>query len=195
MSGNTSRTRPQPQRAVPDRQRRRAHAAALGIAQQIRPRPGRLTVAIGQRDEFLAAVGAHPDHHQQAQFVLLESDVDVDAVGPQVHVVHAGEVAFGEGTLLGLPGLGELGDRRRRQALRAAEGLPERGHAIPLDSPCRYSSGSTSPIFGVLRAHGGRIAEQNRCRSPVSESMRLSLTRGACTATAPALVTTSRGSW
>jgi hypothetical protein len=29
-------------------------------------------------------------------------------------------------------------------------------------------------IFGVLRAHGGKIAEQNRFRSPVTGSVRLS---------------------
>jgi hypothetical protein len=44
-----------------------------------------------------------------------------------------------------------------------------------------------------LRAHGGKIAEENRFRSPVSGSVRLSLTRGAVTSTAPALVSTSRG--
>jgi hypothetical protein len=47
----------------------------------------------------------------------------------------------------------------------------------------------------VLRHHGGRIAEENRRRSPVSGSMRRSLTRGAVTSTAPALVSTSRGWW
>ena len=41
----------------------------------------------------------------------------------------------------------------------------------------------------------GRIAEENRCRSPVSGSVRLSFTRGAFTSTAPALVTTMRGWW
>ena len=54
--------------------------------------------------------------------------------------------------------------------------------------------GSTSVIFGVLRAHGGKIAEENRIRSPVAGSVRLSLTRGAVTSTAPALVSTSLGS-
>jgi hypothetical protein len=63
------------------------------------------------------------------------------------------------------------------------------------ESPCRYSSGSTCSICGVLRAHGGRIADENRCRSPVSGSTRLSLIRGATTSTAPAQVVTSRGSW
>jgi hypothetical protein len=70
---------------------------------------------------------------------------------------------------------------------------PGAGTKSPLDSPCRYSSGSTSVIFGVLRAHGGTIAEENRFRSPVSGSVRLSLTRGTVTSTAPALVRISRG--
>ncbi|GII59057.1 hypothetical protein Pth03_74460 [Planotetraspora thailandica] len=34
-------------------------------------------------------------------------------------------------------------------------------------------------IFGVLRAQGGTMAEENRLRSPVTGSVRLSLTRGA----------------
>jgi hypothetical protein len=72
---------------------------------------------------------------------------------------------------------------------------PSVGTKSPLDRPCRYSSGSTSVIFGVFRAHGGKIAEENRLRSPVPGSVRLSLTRGAVTSTAPALVSTSRGSW
>ena len=50
-------------------------------------------------------------------------------------------------------------------------------------------------IFGVFRAHGGKIAEENRSRSPVAASMRLSLTRGTVTSTAPALVSTSLGWW
>ena len=48
-------------------------------------------------------------------------------------------------------------------------------------------------IFGVLRAHGGKIAEEKRSRSPVAGSVRLSLTRGTVTSTAPALVSTSLG--
>ena len=51
---------------------------------------------------------------------------------------------------------------------------PSAGTKSPLDRPCRYSSGSTSVTFGVLRAHGGKIAEENRFRSPVSGSARLS---------------------
>jgi hypothetical protein len=70
---------------------------------------------------------------------------------------------------------------------------PSAGTKSPDESPCRYSSGSTSVIFGVRRHHGGRIAEENRRRCPVSGSVRRSLTRGATTSTAPAAVITSRG--
>ncbi len=69
------------------------------------------------------------------------------------------------------------------------------GDQSPVDSPCRYSSGSTSFICGDLRAHAGRIADENRCRSLVSASTRRSLTRGAATVTAPAAVNTSRTRW
>jgi hypothetical protein len=58
--------------------------------------------------------------------------------------------------------------------------------------PC---SGSTSATCGDLRSQAGRIAEENRCRSPVTSSVRLSLTRGCRTGTAPAAVATSRASW
>jgi hypothetical protein len=45
---------------------------------------------------------------------------------------------------------------------------PSAGTKSPDDSPCRYSSGSTSLTWGVLRAHGGRIAEENRIRGAVA---------------------------
>lgn len=61
-----------------------------------------------------------------------------------------------------------------------------------VDSPCRYSNGSTSAIFGDLRAHADKLAEENRHRSPVCSSVRLSLTRGTRTVTAPAAVITIR---
>src|SRR5512132_1820438 len=48
------------------------------------------------------------------------------------------------------------------------------GPKSELDKPCRYSSGITSATCGDFLAHAGRIAEENRLRSPVSASMRLS---------------------
>jgi hypothetical protein len=75
---------PEPQRPVTDREHRRtAHASAPTVAQQVGPRLGRLTVTVGQDDKLFAAVRAAPDRHQEAQLVLLQPDVDVDAVGLQ----------------------------------------------------------------------------------------------------------------
>src|SRR5207244_1167092 len=43
---------------------------------------------------------------------------------------------------------------------------PSAGTKSPEDRPCRYNSGTTSLIFGVLRIQGGRIAEQDRRAEP-----------------------------
>jgi hypothetical protein len=48
------------------------------------------------------------------------------------------------------------------------------GPKSELDKPCRYSSGSTSATCGDFLAHAGRIAEENRFRSPVPAMMCLS---------------------
>ena len=117
---------PEPQRAVADRQHRCGHPAPATRPQQIGPRLGRLAVPVGQRDELLAAVGAHPDHHQQAQLLLLEADLEVDPVDPQVHVVGARQDALGERLGLVLPLRGQPGDRRRRQARARAQELLQR---------------------------------------------------------------------
>ncbi len=69
------------------------------------------------------------------------------------------------------------------------------GAKSELDSPCKYSSGSTSVTRGDLRAHAGRIVEENRIRCPVPSSVRLSFTRGWRTVTAPAAVVTRRSAW
>ena len=39
---------------------------------------------------------------------------------------------------------------------------PSAGAKSPLDIPCRYISGSTSATLGLLRHHGGTMAERNR---------------------------------
>jgi 3-hydroxymyristoyl/3-hydroxydecanoyl-(acyl carrier protein) dehydratase len=42
-------------------------------------------VAVGESDQLLGAVDAHADQHQQAEFVLAEANVDVDAVRARGH--------------------------------------------------------------------------------------------------------------
>jgi hypothetical protein len=85
----------------------------LTVAQKISPRLGGFPVPVGQCHEFFAPVGTYADHHQQAEFVLLQADVDMDAVRPEIHVVHIRQIVLAERTLLGLPLLGQLRDHRR----------------------------------------------------------------------------------
>jgi hypothetical protein len=113
---------PQPQRPVADHHHRRAHPAPAQIAQQLRPRIGRLALAVGDGDQLLTAIGAHPDDDQPAQPSLLaEADVEVDPVGPAVHVVDPTQVPPRECGPLRLPLLHQPGDDRGRQPRRGAE--------------------------------------------------------------------------
>jgi hypothetical protein len=43
----------------------------------------RSAIAVVDRDQFLGAIGPHADHHERAQAIVVESGVEVDAVGPQ----------------------------------------------------------------------------------------------------------------
>ena len=125
-----TQTVPEAECAVADGQDRGAHAAALAVAQQVRPGLGGLAVAFREGDEFLTAVDSDAEHDQQAEFRLVQADVQVHAVGPQVDVVDAGQVLVGEGAGLVLPLHGQPGDRRRRQARAGAEELLRHGHEI-----------------------------------------------------------------
>src|SRR6266496_527309 len=75
---------------------------------------------------YLWADGIHVKIRQQAQLVLLQADLDVDAVGPEIDVVDLREVAGSEGALLALPRLGQLGDHRRGQARGRSQELAQR---------------------------------------------------------------------
>jgi hypothetical protein len=78
---------PEPQRSVADGQHRGGHPAPAATPQQVGPRLCRLPVSVSERDEFLAAVGPDRDHHQQAELLLLEANLEVNSVDPQIDVV------------------------------------------------------------------------------------------------------------
>jgi hypothetical protein len=121
---------PEAECAVADGQHRGAHAAANAVAEQAGPRLGRFAVAVGHRDQFLRAIRPHAHQHQHRGLRLFQADAQVHAVGPDVDVVGARQVAILEGGVISLPLRGQPRHRRRGQAGRGAEELLERGHEV-----------------------------------------------------------------
>jgi hypothetical protein len=127
--------RPQPQRAVADRDHRGSHAAPAQIAQQLRPRLGRLAFAVSDRDELLGAVDPHAHDHQAAQAGLLQADPEVHPVRPDIDVVPVGQVTAAKRLVVGLPGGQQPAHRGRRQPGRRAEERLQRGHEVAGGQP------------------------------------------------------------
>jgi hypothetical protein len=67
----------EPQRPVADRQHRGLHAPPPGVPQQPGPRLGRLAVPVGEGDQILLPVGAHPDDHPGAHPVSIQPHPEV----------------------------------------------------------------------------------------------------------------------
>jgi len=68
---------------------------------------------------------------------LLQADVEVDPIGPDIDIVHVIEAPLGEGPLFGLPGLGEAGDDRGRQDGGRAKNSSRARAKSPELMPCR----------------------------------------------------------
>jgi hypothetical protein len=155
---------PEPERAVTDGQRWAGQAPLLEAAEQVEPGLGVLSVAVGESDQFLGAVGANPDDHQTTQPVLFEADVEVDAIGPPVHVVPIRQITFGPVCVLGLPCLGQPADRRRRKSgVRAQEPGQRRGE-VPCRQPAQIEHRED---FGDLR-RTAHVGGQDPRREPLT---------------------------
>src|SRR6266852_7077508 len=83
VSGHASRTAAQKPRAPSPI----ARTGALEIPDHGAPALGALPVAVLQGDHFLGAVRSDPNEHERTQAFVLQTDREVDAVGPEVDVI------------------------------------------------------------------------------------------------------------
>src|SRR5712691_8183190 len=83
---------------------------------QGRPALGAFSIPILHLDHFLGPVRARPHQHQRAEPLFLKPDVEVNPVGPNVHVVTIRQISFPKILVLLLPLCGQPRDGRRRQA-------------------------------------------------------------------------------
>ena len=90
----------------------------------------RLSEAIPDRHQLFVAVGSNPKKDQTAELVLLEPDVEVNPVRPQVDVVGLAQVALSELLHLLAPIPGQALEGRSRNPRPAAEELRQRGDEV-----------------------------------------------------------------
>jgi len=79
------------------------HAAPLELAQQRLPAFGALAVAVLDRQQFLLPIGTHVDHHQGAEPINLETDIEMYAVDPDIDVFALAQVAAAKVVIFFLP--------------------------------------------------------------------------------------------
>jgi hypothetical protein len=107
----------------------------------------------------------HADHHQQADLVLLQADLEVDPVDPQVHVVGVGQGRLLNAVASSCQSLVNLVIVAAESPWLVPRNWVNAGAKSEDDRPCRYSSGSTSATRGDFLAHAGRIAPSRGGRS------------------------------
>ena len=151
---------PEAERAVGDRELGPDRKPAwLQVEEELLPGLGTLAHAVDQADQLLLALGRGADDDQQALRGLLEPGLNMDAIGPEVHVALRREIALAPAHMLFRPGVLEPPDGRGREpAGILAEQGDQRllevasGHALEVED--RYQH------FEALRP--ARVGRQNR---------------------------------
>jgi hypothetical protein len=133
----SSRADQKPRGGVADRQLGRfGHPSLLEIEQQALPRKLAFALPVEDADHLLGPVGKGSHDHQHAGPVVGEAHVEVDAVGPEVDVVPAAEIARVPLLEVGDPALCQTRDVAGREALGplAQKGLQSLGHGVGGDA-------------------------------------------------------------
>src|SRR5436309_782197 len=79
-------------RTVTDGEYRGDHAPPLELTQDGLPAFGTFTIAVLDRQQFLIPIGAHADHHQGAEPIIIQPDIEMHAVDPDVDVLTPAQV-------------------------------------------------------------------------------------------------------
>jgi hypothetical protein len=92
-----------------------ADSPALEVVKHLQPGDLRLAFPVVDGHQFLGSVRQGTDQDQEARPVIGESDVEVDAVRPQVDVAFAGEIPFVPPLVILLPTLAQAPHAGRGQ--------------------------------------------------------------------------------
>jgi hypothetical protein len=108
----------------------------LEIEHQVPPADLAFAIAVRHRDQLLGAVGQRAHDHEDAGPLILEPDIEVDAVGPPVDVAPVAQIPLVPLFILRLPALLQPSDRVGRQTgrIRAEDGFECLGEVAGADS-------------------------------------------------------------
>lgn len=84
----------------------------VALASCARPALLALAVAVLHGDKLFMAIRPYAKHHERAEEVVLETDVKMDPVDPDVHVVSIAQVLPRKGLILLLPDVRQSGHVR-----------------------------------------------------------------------------------
>jgi hypothetical protein len=82
------------------------------LPKQALPALGAFAIPILDRDQSLRPVGSHANHDQRAEAIVIESDVEVHVIDPDIPGVAVGEAPLLKRPILGFPLVGRDGAPR-----------------------------------------------------------------------------------
>ena len=174
-----------------------ASPRCLEIDEQLAPAPGALANADLEAHELLPALGRGADHDQPAlgrvrPIGLTHAGLEAHPVGPDGDVSGAPRdhgAASGRGPPPDRPSAARS-PKPRAPARPRPSGAESASPKSPVETPRRYSTGSSASRLLVRRAHRGRITDANRA-GPAAPGSR-SRTLGRRTGTGPTPVWIAR---
>jgi hypothetical protein len=110
LGPDLTRGGPEAERTITNREHRRDHSAPLELAQHRLPTLGALPVTVLDRQQLLLPIGARADHHQGAEPVVIQTDVEVNPVHPDIDILAPAQVALAKVGIFFLPAGGQPRD-------------------------------------------------------------------------------------
>ena len=169
---------PEPESAIGGGEfRRDRQATPLQIEQQRAPVMGALARAVGETDQLLPTSRRGADDNEDALRIVLQTRLQMNAVGPDIDVALGGKVALVPALVLVDPDLLQPRDRRGRQArsILAEQGgqrfLEVAGrNALQVEDRNQHLQALRAP--GIGRQDRGRKANTLGSPAPVSSARR-----------------------
>ena len=104
---------PEAQRTITDGEHWRDHAPPLELTQHRLPAFGTFAITVFDRQQFLLAVWTGADHHQGAEPIIIQPDIEMDSIHPDIDILTPAQLAAAKLGIFFLPAGSQPGDGSR----------------------------------------------------------------------------------